>query len=93
MSFVSLAIYLLSRVVFSGRLKKTTGLFVVSPQYHVTHDNFFETVRPQLGHTHTPSLWQKNKQAYRPRPRQVQAKRLRWVRPYSLRILWDILMG
>ena len=37
-------------------LSLTTGL--VSPQFHVTHDDFFETVRPSAGNPPTPSLLQ-----------------------------------
>ena len=36
-------------------LSLTTGL--VSPQFHVTHAKFFETVRPSAGNPPTPSLW------------------------------------
>ena len=37
-------------------LNLNTGL--VSPQFHVQHDDFFETVRPTAGHGLTSSLWQ-----------------------------------
>jgi hypothetical protein len=37
-------------------LNLTTGL--VSPQFHVKHDDFFETVRPFSGNPTTPSTWQ-----------------------------------
>lgn len=37
-------------------LNLNTGL--VSPQFHVQHDDFFETVRPTSGHGLTSSLWQ-----------------------------------
>ena len=38
-------------------LSTQTGL--VSPQFHVTHDDFFETVRPNAGNTTTDSKWQR----------------------------------
>lgn len=37
-------------------LSITTGL--VSPQFHVTHDEFFETVKPISGNPPTTSMWQ-----------------------------------
>ena len=37
-------------------LSLNTGL--VSPMYHVDHDDFFETVRPSTGNSTTHSLWQ-----------------------------------
>jgi hypothetical protein len=37
-------------------LKLNTGL--VSPQFHVQYDDFFETVRPSSGNEHTFSQWQ-----------------------------------
>jgi hypothetical protein len=37
-------------------LSLETGL--VSPQYHVQYDDFFETVRPSAGNEHTFSQWQ-----------------------------------
>jgi hypothetical protein len=37
-------------------LSLETGL--VSPQYHVQYDNFYETVRPSAGNERTFSQWQ-----------------------------------
>ena len=38
-------------------LNLTSGL--VSPQFHIIHDNFFETVRPGATDEKSPSLWQR----------------------------------
>ena len=43
-------------LVFNLVLNLDTGL--VSPQFHVKHDEFFETVKPNAGNDHVVSRWQ-----------------------------------